>query len=125
MTSVVTTMNSKKIGLLCVCLSFSAHLFAMPDANHQQDGQYDNKPQHKTPHKRPKFSTLDLDANGVITLAEFKQHQIPRGDHLTVFNHIDVDGNGEISEEEFINHRPPRPPKGNGRDQNQSHSRPQ
>lgn len=118
-------MNSKKIGLLCVCLSFTAQLFAMPEYNRPQGEQYENKSQHKTPHKRPKFSTLDLDGNGLITLAEFKQHQIPRGDHLTVFNHIDVDGNGEISEEEFVNHRPPRPPKGSGREQNQNYSRPQ
>ena len=56
----------------------------------------------------PAFTELDLDGDGSLTLAEFQQHQIPRGDHETIFNHIDADSDGIITEEEMKNHKPPR-----------------
>jgi len=62
---------------------------------------------HQKPAK-PDFSTLDLNVNGEIDFDEFSSHEIPMGDHQTVFEHIDADSNGVISEEEFANHKPPR-----------------
>lgn len=56
----------------------------------------------------PAFTELDLDGDGSLTLAEFQEHKIPRGDHETVFNHIDSDSDGVISEDEMTNHKPPR-----------------
>ncbi len=56
----------------------------------------------------PPFSSLDMDGNGLVTLTEFEQHDIPHGDHTTVFNDIDADGDGAISETELTSHKPPR-----------------
>ncbi|MEH6348014.1 MAG: EF-hand domain-containing protein [Bermanella sp.] len=56
----------------------------------------------------PPFSELDLDGDASLTLEEFQQHQIPRGDHETIFNHIDADGDGVVTEDEMKNHKPPR-----------------
>ncbi|MBU2881725.1 EF-hand domain-containing protein [Psychrosphaera sp. B3R10] len=63
---------------------------------------------------RPQFSTLDLNADGDISFDEFSSHDIPHGDHETVFNNIDADQNGVISEQEFTDHKPPhgKKPKG-------------
>lgn len=58
--------------------------------------------------KKPHFTDLDLNGDTFITLAEFKEKPIPRGDHETIFGHIDADENGEITPEEFESHRPPR-----------------
>jgi hypothetical protein len=49
-----------------------------------------------------------MDGNGLVTLTEFEQHDIPHGDHTTVFNDIDADGDGAISETELTSHKPPR-----------------
>lgn len=62
-------------------------------------------------HKKPVFTDIDLDENGSITLEEFKQHEIPRGEHKDVFSHIDYNGDGSISKEELANHKPPRHPR--------------
>lgn len=56
----------------------------------------------------PSFSALDLDGDGLVTLAEFEQHEIPPPDHRRIFRHIDSDGDGSITESELMNHRPPR-----------------
>ena len=56
----------------------------------------------------PPFSSLDLDGDSLVTLSEFEQHEIPHGDHSTVFSHIDADDDGAITETEFTNHKPPR-----------------
>lgn len=69
------------------------------------------KEQGKQRFKRPRFADLDLNQDSLVTLEEFKQKDIPHGDHDRVFRHIDVDGNGEITRQEFESHRPPgRPP---------------
>lgn len=97
-----------KVLLTILALSFVSICSANPDTGQSAD-QYDHHPSdRKGHHKRPKFSKLDLNQDGSVTLDEFKQHQIPRGDHLTVFNHIDGNGDGAISEDEFFNHKPPR-----------------
>lgn len=58
--------------------------------------------------ERPDFSSLDLDSDGVVTLAEFEQSNVPNNEHATIFGHIDADGDGQITEEEFTSHKPPR-----------------
>jgi len=55
----------------------------------------------------PAFTELDLDGDGSLTLSEFQEHKIPRGDHETVFSHIDSDSDGIITEDEMTNHKPP------------------
>jgi hypothetical protein len=57
----------------------------------------------------PPFSKLDVNGDGKLTLDEFKTHQIPRGDHETVFKGFDVSGDGVVTEEEYKNHRPQAP----------------
>ncbi|WP_281560786.1 EF-hand domain-containing protein [Thalassomonas sp. RHCl1] len=59
----------------------------------------------------PPFSQLDLNGDQAISLEEFKQHQIPRGDHETVFANIDSNGDQQISEQEHLAHKPPCSPK--------------
>lgn len=71
----------------------------------------DNNQRHQKP--RPKFSMLDLNTDGDIDFSEFASHQLPFGDHKTVFNHIDRDQNGVISKQEFADHKPPRHPRRN------------
>lgn len=60
-----------------------------------------DRPEH------PRFSSLDINEDGIINFDEFSSKEIPFGDHQTVFENIDSDGNGEISPEEFKNHKPP------------------
>lgn len=63
---------------------------------------------NKRQHQRPSFSALDINTDGIVELAEFELHQIPHGDHETVFNMIDTDGDSTITETEFNDHKPPR-----------------
>lgn len=58
--------------------------------------------------QRPTFASLDLNEDSEITFDEFSSHEIPHGDHETIFESIDSDGDGIILEEEFTNHKPPR-----------------
>ncbi|WP_158967990.1 EF-hand domain-containing protein [Paraglaciecola sp. L3A3] len=57
---------------------------------------------------RPSFASLDLDSDGKVVYDEFLSHEVPMGDHKTIFENIDADNDGEISEKEFTNHKPPR-----------------
>lgn len=59
----------------------------------------------------PPFNQLDLNGDQAISLEEFKQHKIPRGDHETVFAKIDSNGDQQISEQEHTAHKPPCPPR--------------
>lgn len=59
--------------------------------------------------QRPEFSSLDLNSDSEISFEEFSSHELPHGDHETIFNNIDTDGSGFISETEFTSHKPPRP----------------
>lgn len=63
----------------------------------------------------PAFSELDLDDDSTITFDEFQQHEIPHGDHETIFSAIDTDSDGLISESELSDHKPP------GRDGGREH----
>lgn len=68
----------------------------------------------EAPPQRPSFASLDGDEDGEISFDEFSSHEVPRGDHETIFNHIDADSDGIITEEEFENHKPPQRPKREG-----------
>ena len=59
-------------------------------------------------HSRPEFSSIDTNEDGDIDFDEFSSHDIPHGDHQTVFESFDTDNNGIISTEEFENHKPPQ-----------------
>ncbi|HID29679.1 MAG TPA: hypothetical protein EYP19_06685 [Desulfobacterales bacterium] len=61
-------------------------------------------------HAPPPFIELDLDANGVVTLEEFRRHEIPHGEHAELFSRIDANADGQLTKEEFASHEPPRPP---------------
>ena len=67
----------------------------------------DNQLREKT-HEPPKFSKLDLNGDGLITLEEFKQHKIPYGEYEEVFADIDTNGDTAKSECEFASHQPSR-----------------
>jgi hypothetical protein len=62
--------------------------------------------QHQNRTGPPQFSQLDLDQSGAVSLEEFKQHEIPHGDHDTAFNHIDANGDGVLTENEVSSHKP-------------------
>lgn len=62
---------------------------------------------HKKHHKhRPKFSTLDSNSDGDISLEEFSQHPVPHHKHHKLFIKIDADNNNVISKQEFDDHKP-------------------
>lgn len=56
----------------------------------------------------PRFSVIDQNNNGSITLKEFKQHQISHKRFEKMFMSIDTDNNGAITVEEFKAHKPKR-----------------
>jgi len=58
---------------------------------------------------RPTFESIDTNEDGDIDFDEFSSHEVPHGDHQTIFDEMDADNNGVISNEEFANHKPPRP----------------
>lgn len=58
--------------------------------------------------QRPTFASIDINEDGKVDLEEFSEHEIPRGDHETIFNSIDTDGDGIITSDEFDNHKPPQ-----------------
>ena len=60
------------------------------------------------PPERPTFSSLDLNSDGEVSFEEFSSHDVPRGDHETIFGHIDTDSDGIITSDEFENHKPPQ-----------------
>lgn len=60
----------------------------------------------------PPFAKLDLDGSGGVSLEEFQQHRLPRGDHQTVFARIDADGDGLISETELASRKSLKKKKG-------------
>lgn len=63
---------------------------------------------HERPKReRPSFTSIDLNQDGMVELDEFEQHDIPFGDHQTVFDRIDSNADGVIDEEEFTSHKPP------------------
>lgn len=85
---------------LAVLAGFTSQAYAF--GNQEDRGQ---KPE------RPSFTSIDLNGDGAVDLDEFSQHEIPHGDHQTVFSRIDLDGDGVITEQEFTDHKPPRPKK--------------
>ncbi len=67
--------------------------------------------------KPPTFASLDVNQDGVVSFNEFEQHEIPRGDHATIFDFIDTNQDGQITEEELTSHKPPKHRKGKPREQ--------
>ena len=57
----------------------------------------------------PPFSVLDLNQDGVLRLDEFQRHAIPQGDHAEIFRTIDADADGIVTQAEYDSHRPPPP----------------
>lgn len=87
-------------------LSMSSMAYSDSDSDSDSDSE---KGQERGERRGPPaFSVLDLDGDGSLTLAEFQEHKIPRGDHETVFNNIDSDSDGIITEDEMTSHKPPR-----------------
>ncbi|WDE04070.1 EF-hand domain-containing protein [Thalassomonas viridans] len=88
-------------------------LFALALCSHLSLASGNDYGQNERHERRgpPPFSQLDLDGDNGITLDEFSQHPIPRGEHETVFNHIDSNGDGTITETELTSHKPPRKPR--------------
>jgi hypothetical protein len=69
----------------------------------------------KRPNPEEIFKKLDANADGSISLDEFKAGPAGQRDAAKaeeVFKKIDADGNGNVSAEEFKAHRPP--PRGGG-----------
>lgn len=71
----------------------------------QAQGRDDERPRRGGP---PEFSVVDLDSDGILTLEEFQNEELPYGDHTDLFSVIDADGNGEVSEQEWTDHKPPK-----------------
>jgi len=92
-------------GLLASMALVSTQALAYGNDNGNEAGEGEDRGQRRGP---PPFSELDLNADASLTLEEFQQHQIPRGDHETIFNHIDANTDGIVTEDEMKNHKPPR-----------------
>ena len=90
-------------GLLASMALVSTQALAYGSDNEAAEGE--DRGQRRGP---PPFSELDLNADASLTLEEFQQHQVPRGDHETIFNHIDANADGVVTEDEMKNHKPPR-----------------
>jgi Ca2+-binding EF-hand superfamily protein len=95
----IKTYESVKLLTLCCLIGISLNLSA-----HAQDRGSKDKPEHK----RPQFSSLDLDQDGSVTFEEFAKSEVPSDDYATIFGHIDANGDGILTEQEFSNHKPPR-----------------
>jgi Ca2+-binding EF-hand superfamily protein len=84
---------------ICCCIGMSLSLTL-----HAQERGSKDKPEHK----RPQFSSLDLDQDGSITFEEFSKSEVPNDDYATIFGYIDANGDGVLTEQEFKSHKPPR-----------------
>lgn len=93
-------MNNKG----CAVILLSLAIFSQAQAKNDSD--------RRGPPERPSFSSIDLDGNGEVSFDEFSSHEIPFGEHQTIFDHIDSDQNGSITQEEFENHKPPQRQRG-------------
>lgn len=96
---VVKTHRWVKLLTLCCWIGMSLSLTL-----HAQERGSKDKPEHK----RPQFSSLDLDQDGSITFEEFSKSEVPNDDYATIFGHIDANGDGILTEQEFSSHKPPR-----------------
>jgi hypothetical protein len=92
---------SKLFAIACL-FAMSVSVFAQSD---------DSRQKGKGKHQRPQFFELDLNGDGQVLLAEFKQRPVHRVSHEQIFRHIDANGDGAISEQEFVEHKPPPRPK--------------
>lgn len=65
------------------------------------------------PNPEEVFTKLDIDADGNITLEEFKKGPKAQGDPAKaeeIFKKIDINSDGNVTIEEFKAHRPPHGP---------------
>ena len=83
-------------------LMIAATLIASISGGAQAENNRGERPE------RPSFSSLDINEDGEISFDEFSSHDVPHGDHQTIFDHIDTDGDGIITSDEFENHTPPQ-----------------
>jgi len=93
-------MNTQ-IKLLIFCVLGFAILLSQVEAKGNDSGRKGHK-------ERPSFALLDTDSNDFISFEEFSAHEIPFGDHQTIFDNIDSDNDGLITLEEYENHKPPQ-----------------
>lgn len=82
-------------------------VFGLTTLFSQVEAKGDNS-DRKGHRERPSFVSIDTDSNNEISFEEFSAHEIPFGDHQTIFNSIDSDSDGLITLEEFENHKPPQ-----------------
>lgn len=98
-------MKTKTLLIATATLLFTLSMTSQAAPSDRMDGKRK---------QRPDFSTLDLNADGDIDFDEFSQHELPRGDHQTLFDILDADSNAVISEQEYTDHKPPRHKNGKG-----------
>ena len=73
---------------------------------------------HKHPKPEQVFAKLDADANGSVTLEEFKESPKAQKNPVKaeeIFSKIDTDSSGDLSMTEFLAHRPPHGPGKGGK----------
>ena len=99
------TMKPSTLKLLILSSLVLVSLNTMGLSSSFNDAENEQKGDRRGP---PPFNKLDIDGDGLITLEEFKQHKLPRGEHDVVFKHIDANRNGVISEQELTSHKPPK-----------------
>jgi len=92
-------MKNIQLIILTTALTFSINSFAAK-------GDDCNKEKHKR-HTPAKFSEIDTNDNGKISLAEFKQHRLAKKRDEKLFNLIDDNKDGTISTKELSAHKPP------------------
>ncbi len=92
-------MKHIQLIILTTALTFSINSLAAK-------GDNCNKEKHKR-HAPEKFSEIDTNDNGQISLAEFKQHRLAQKREEKLFNLIDDNKDGIISTEELSAHKPP------------------
>lgn len=90
-----------QIKLLMLCVLGFATLLSQAQAKGNDSGRKGHK-------ERPSFTSLDTDSSDSISFEEFSAHEIPRGDHQTIFDNMDSDNDGVITVEEYENHKPPQ-----------------
>lgn len=88
-----------------LCLIGLSSLVLVTSFQTMADRVGSNKEQRRGP---PKFSQLDLNNDGEITLGEFSEHTPPHKTSEEIFKSIDINGDDIITEKELTSHTPPK-----------------